>query len=262
MRLLNVVLLISLLPAYSLAQRGGGHGGGGGGGFRGGSVGGGSRGFSGGGFRGGSVGGGFRGGSVGGFRGGSSSGFRGGFRGGFGGYRGGFRGGYGRYGYGYGLGFGIGFGWPYWGYGYGWPYWDSFGYYDNYSPYADYGYAYGYPAAGYAYSNSYPADSYGGGYGYTSGPPQTSAPPVVVNQNIGTAAQEPYYRKADYYLIAFNDHTIQAAVSYSDDGATLHYTTREGVEKTAPVSSVDLRFTQQINRDRHVDFELNAQQPH
>lgn len=235
MRLLKFVLLLSLLPAYSIAQRGGGHGGGGGGGFHGGG---------GGGFHGGAIGGGsrgFSGGSA--FRGGSIGGYRGGY--------GGFRGGYGRYGYGYGfgLGLGFGFGWPYWGYGYGWG-WPYYGYYDG----GYYPYDYGYPYSGYAP---------GYDYGYTSGPSQMASPPVIVNQNIGSGtpggSQGSYYRNPDYYLIAFNDHTIQAAVTYYVEGDTLHYTTREGVQKTAPVSSLDLRFSQQINRDRRVDFQLQPQ---
>ena len=145
MRLLKFVLLISLLPTYSFAQRGGGGGHGGGGG--------GSHGGGGGGFHGSSMGGG--------------GGFRGGYGGGYGGSRG--YGGYGRYGYGgygYGLGFGLGLGWPYWGYGYGYPGWGDYGY--DY-PYADYGSAYGYPAAG--YGSSYPQDGYPSGYG--SAPPQS-----------------------------------------------------------------------------------------
>ena len=240
MRLLKFALFISLLPALSFAQRGGGgHGGGGGGSHASGG---------GGGFRGSSAGGG-------GFSGGAA--YRGG---GYGGYRGGYGYGYGRYGYG--LGFGVGFGWPYYGYGYGYPYGYGYGY-GGYDPgYYDYGYS-GYPS-GYPSGYDYGYNT-GAGYGYNSGDQyNASAPPVVVNQNIATGtpggSQSSYYRQPDYYLISFNDHTIQAAVSYSVDGDTLRYTTREGVQKTAPLSSVDLRFSEQINRDRRVDFHLPQQQ--
>jgi hypothetical protein len=211
----------------AFAQRGGGgHAGGGGGGFHGGSVGGGSRGFSGG-----SVGGGtgaFRGGGVGG-------GYYGGFRGG---YYGGYRG--------YG-GFGFGFGWPYWGYGWGYPYY-GYGYYGGYDPY-DYGYGYPYPSGGY-YDNS----CYGGGYA-------SSAPPAVINQNFAPPSSNTqagsYYRPtADYYLIAFTDHSIQAVKSYRVDGDQLVYTTRDNVEKRVALSNVDRRFSEQLNRDRRVQFQL------
>jgi hypothetical protein len=86
------------------------------------------------------------------------------------------------------------------------------------------------------------------------------AAPTVINQNIGTpsagASSGAFYRAADYYLIAFNDHTIRAAVSYTVEGDQLRYTTREHEEKTAPLASVDVRFSEQINRDRRVEFRL------
>ncbi len=182
----------------------------------------------------------------------------GGFNRGFGGYRGGYGYGYGGR-FGFGLGFGYGYpyyGYPYYGYGYGYGY-PAYGY--GYGGYAD---PYYYGGDGYYNDNSsygyYPDSSYGGGYGYGS----TSQPPVVINQQYSpvpqapSSASESYYRRPDYYLIAFNDHTIQAAVSFSVDGDQIRWTTREHVEKSAPLSSVDRRFSEQINRDRHVDFHL------
>jgi|SRR5579872_603064 len=254
-KLLRAAILISVIPALAFARGGGGHGGGGGArsGGAGMRSGGGSavRGGSfGGGFRGGSVGGGFRGGSVGGgFRGGS---FGGGFRNGSG-FRGNtfVRGG--RFGNrffgGYGFGFGFGYGYPYY-----YPYaYDPY-YYGPYygAPYYDNGYY----DTGY-YDNGY----YGGNAGYAPQAQYTQpAPPTVINQNIGTpsagTASGSFYRAADYYLIAFNDHTIRAALSYTVEGDQLRYTTREHEEKTAPLSSVDVRFSEQINRDRRVEFRL------
>jgi hypothetical protein len=40
------------------------------------------------------------------------------------------------------------------------------------------------------------------------------------------------------------------------DGDQIAWTTREHVEKRAPLSTVDRRFSEQINRDRHVEFGL------
>jgi hypothetical protein len=253
MRLLRFALILSLIPAISLARGGGGGGGsrgGGGGGAR--MSGGGGARFSGGGgsFRGGSVGGGssFRGGSVGG--GVVRSGVGGGFRGGVGGFRG-FNGGryYGGrfYGGGY-FGLGYGYGWPYYGYyGYGYPYYDP--YYSD--PYYSSPYYYG--------DGSYYGSAYDPGYSGYAAPAQPSRP-VVVQQNIGPqrAADSPgsFYQAADFYLIAFNDHTIRAALSYNVEGDQIHWTSREHEEKSAPLSSVDRRFSEQINRDRHVEFRL------
>jgi hypothetical protein len=57
-------------------------------------------------------------------------------------------------------------------------------------------------------------------------------------------------------LIAFNDHTIQAATAYKVEGDQIRWITREGQEMQAPLSSVDIRFSKQINRDRNVDFQI------
>ena len=228
MRLLRLILILSLIPAFTYAQRGGGHAGGGmrggGGGFRGGGV---SGGFHGGGFAGrGFAGGGFRGGGF------AGGGFRGGFRRDFDGRF------FGR------SRFIFGFGAPfYWGYPFG--YWGG--------PY-DYPYAYPYDSYGYGYPYYDP--------GYVSAPAYSSAPPVVIEQNYPSSApaaagsSNSFYRPADFYLIAFNDHTIQAALSFRVDGDQIHWVTRDHADKQAPLASVDRRFSEQLNRDRHVEFKL------
>jgi hypothetical protein len=156
----------------------------------------------------------------------------------------------GRYYYPYGgFGFGFGYGYPYY-----YPY--SSYYPSSYDPYY-YGAPYydnGYNDNGY-YDNGY----YDGNAGYVQEEP-APAPPTVINQTIGTpgegASAGSFYRAADYYLIAFTDHTIRAAISYTVEGDQIRYTTREHEEKTAPLSSVDVRFSEQINRDRRVEFRL------
>ena len=66
-----------------------------------------------------------------------------------------------------------------------------------------------------------------------------------------------FYRQPDFYLIAFNDRSIQAAKSVTVDGDLSRWTPRDGgAEQTAPLSSVDRRFSEQITRDRHVDFRI------
>ncbi len=258
MRLLHLALVLALAVTPTYAQRGGGARGGGGG-FRGGGGGGFSRG-------GGSMGGGYRGGAGtmrggggyagGGYRGGGGYG---GYRGGYGGYRGfyGYRGGYGD---GRGFfrnGFIVGFGWPYWGWGwpyyygafYGWPY---DGYYcdPNYYDCGYYGGYYGYDPYVYGPGYAYPGSS-NPDYGYVS-----AAQPVVIHQSVGTQSSGSFYRPADFYLIAFDNHTIRAALSYHVDGDELVWTSREHEEMRAPLSSVDVRFSEQLNRDRRVEFRL------
>jgi hypothetical protein len=220
--------------------------------------------------RGGMGGGGMRGGMGGGMRGGM-----GGFRGGFGG--GGFRGfGFRNFGFRnfrFRNGFFGGFYWPYWGYGgygYGLAYWP--GDYGSY-PY-DYSDYYGYP--GYGYSDyGYP------GYGYPTSqpnvtvvyPPQTAAlPPATVYvatpsiHEYDENGREIYPSTADrtadrsdaspIYLIAFKDHVIRAASSYRVQGMTLHYVTLENEPREVSLNTVDRGFTLQLNRERHVPFQL------
>ncbi len=222
---LLMALLSPLLLSPAFAQRGGGHGGSGGGGHASGAVGGG-------------------GGSRGGFSGGGS--FRGGsFRGGYYGGRGYFYGG--RY-WGPSIYFGVG--------GWGYPYYPYYPYYS------------GYPAYGYD-PNNYGDDpyAYGGGGSYS-----TSTAPVTMPQNYGydqgQAPQQPPETQQqsapgnvqdqgqNFYLIAFSDHSIQAATAYKVQGDRIHWITRDGREQQAPLSSVDIRFSQQINRDRHVNFQI------
>jgi len=170
----------------------------------------------------------------------------GGFRGGRGYYYGGrWYGGSGLY-----LGFG---GYPYYGYGYGYPY------YYGYDPYA-----YGVDPYGYdgAYSAAPPPQQ---NYGYDQGQqnypqqgyppqqqqqPQYGPPPQTQPQsaNQGAAGQ--------FYLIAFSDHTIQAASAYKVEGDQIYWQDRDNREHHVPLSQVDVPFSQQINRDRNVDFQI------
>ena len=240
-RFLRVCILLGLASAVAFAQRGGGRGGGGGGGFHGGG--------GGGGFHGGSIGGGFRGGGYGGggFRGGGyGGGFRGGYGGGFGrGFGGGYgRGfGYGRFGYGrFGYGFGLGLGLGYWGYGYP--------YYGGYPGY--YGYSYPYDYSSYPYSYSYSSPAYDSGpvveQNYYSTPP--ASPPVVRDYPPASQSGE------TIYLIAFKDHRITAVKAYWLEGDTLHYVTREGQHQQVAFGTIDRAFSEQLNRDRRVPFQL------
>lgn len=216
MKLFRSALLLSSLFSLSLMGQ---RGGGGGGGFHGGGGGGfhGGGGFSGGGYRGGGYGGGGYRGGYGGY-----GGYRGGY-GGYGGYRGWGYGGWGYGGWGYGgWGLGLGWGYPYYWGGYSYPYYDPY-YYDP------------------SYYDPAPAT-------------YTYAPAARITTTVSSGS---YYREADYYLIAFTDHNIRAALSYQVLGGQIEWEPKEGGPvQRAPLSSVDKRFSAQINRDRRVKFEL------
>jgi hypothetical protein len=61
------------------------------------------------------------------------------------------------------------------------------------------------------------------------------------------------------FLIAFQNHTIQAAAAYWVDGETLHYVTLQHEQKQAPLDTVDRGLSQQLNAERRVQFQLPAQ---
>jgi hypothetical protein len=264
-RALLVAIVSFTFSALCIAQRGGGGHGGGFGGGRGGGFGGG-RGF-GGGMSAGAVRGGFSGGAVrgGSFHGGGVIVGGGGFHGGFAG-RGGFV-----------IHTGRGWGWGYrpwyWGYGYGYPFYASgfwgYGYpyyYGGYPYYDPYSYGYG---AGYAYAPSY-------NYGYTSAPAQSSPPVVIVNntqpqsesvrpeRDVIQYRDEPEtrqnatrYQPPDY-SIAFRNHQIVHAIAYWVKDGRLHYVTQDHVLRDVPLGDIDRLFSEQINRDKGVDFRLPA----
>jgi hypothetical protein len=175
-----------------------------------------------------------------------------------GGYYGGFRGGY----YG-GWGLGLGYGYPYYGYGY--PYYGGYGY----DPYSYSGYdttpapPVNAPQYGYPQGQPYPQGQYPQGQAY---PQQQPYPPQYQQRYPPqTQPQQPQIQLQSapapnqgqgFYLIAFSDHTIQAATAYKVDGDQIHWIGRDGAEKQAPLSTVDVRFSKQINRDRQVDFQI------
>jgi hypothetical protein len=96
----------------------------------------------------------------------------------------------------------------------------------------------GYPVWTYPYAYGWPYP-YGYDYGYAPMP-----------------RYSPVKRAADYYLIAFKDHTIQAAVSFWVEGEDIHWISREHEEKQAPLSDVDRRFSKKLNRDRGLEFTV------
>lgn len=246
-----MVLCSTLLLGGAVAQHRGG-GGGGGGGFHG------------------SIGGGAHVGSMGSMGSFNRGGFGGvgvsnGFRGGIGVNRGIGYGGYGRYYYG-------GYGWPYYGYAYGYGLGLGYGY--GYWPYYDYGDYYDYPYSYYpdGYSSSYyPA--------YQTSPNVTVVyPQAQPATSVYVDRASPVMREYDQYgqqlrpagggnesgspiyLIALKNHNIYAAASYSVSGATLHYVTLEHAEKEVPLADLDRDMTLRLNGERHVQFQLPAQQ--
>jgi hypothetical protein len=119
-------------------------------------------------------------------------------------------------------------------------------------------------------------------------PPQQTVPQIVINQSFGAEYTKPptqesgsgeegirYYQapvpepparamspeqdsKPTVYLIAFKDSTVQAALGYWIEGDTLHYVTTRGRPNKASLELVDASLSEQLNRERSVDFELSS----
>jgi len=58
------------------------------------------------------------------------------------------------------------------------------------------------------------------------------------------------------FLIAMKDHTIYPALAYWVEGDTLNYITTAGTKNSASLDLVDRPFSQQLNRERKVEFGL------
>ena len=112
----------------------------------------------------------------------------------------------------------------------------------------------------YAYAPQYPsAPEHDPEYNYTSQPgyaPVYNQSGYDLPHHSAPSWSESYSTVPDFYMIAFNDGSIQAAIAYSVDGDMLRWTTRNHLERRAPVAAVDLRFSEQLNRDRRVEFRL------
>jgi len=65
-------------------------------------------------------------------------------------------------------------------------------------------------------------------------------------------------RAPTIYLIAFKEDQIRAALAYWVENGTLYYVTRQGKREQAPLDSLDREFSEQLNRERGLEFRLPA----
>jgi len=78
-----------------------------------------------------------------------------------------------------------------------------------------------------------------------------SAPPA---SGLGVSGQpEP---PSDYYLIAYKNRNVIAALAYWLDGDILHYVTAEKAHNQASMALIDLDMTRRLNADREVPFTV------
>ena len=135
-------------------------------------------------------------------------------------------------------------------------------YFDNSYYYQENGYPYGYGAAP-------PAPEYPGAppasqqpviiNQYFGGPePPQSNPPAANNNNPQTSGG-PIGDPQNFYLIAFRNRTVTAALAYWVEDKTLHYVTMQNTHNQASLDLVDVDRTKTLNRDREVPFSIAGQ---
>lgn len=118
---------------------------------------------------------------------------------------------------------------------------------------------------------------------YAGQPQQPQSPTVVINQNFQPDTIHPVLRdysnvqlpdptfkrvvgppdtapagndQATIYLIARKDHTIIPVLGYWMDKGALSYVTVDSVIGRVPLDQVDREFSQHLNDERHVEFQL------
>jgi hypothetical protein len=154
--------------------------------------------------------------------------------------------------------FGLGFGAP-WGWG-----WGGYPSYGGYYGSALYPYpAYGSPydnTSSYAYSPSpnvtviYPpgASDYG-----ESNPPPESAPSAIINEyHWGASSNVQTPSQPVHFSIALRNNTVVDALAYWVDDGTLRYVDMQGKQQQVPLGQVDQARSQQLNRERGIEFGL------
>src|ERR1017187_5940820 len=101
-------------------------------------------------------------------------------------------------------------------------------------------------------------------------PPQTPVPVIINNYYPGATTDNPNAEptapqvaddtasEPSYYLIAYKDRTIYAAVAYWVEGDTLHYFTAGNTHNQVSLSLVDRDLTARLNKDTGVEVKLPA----
>ncbi|MCW5982777.1 MAG: hypothetical protein KIT09_32105 [Bryobacteraceae bacterium] len=63
-------------------------------------------------------------------------------------------------------------------------------------------------------------------------------------------------QKPTLYLIAFKEGAIHASLAYWVEGDTLHYITAQGSHNRASLELIDRGLSEQLNRERNIEFNL------
>ncbi|MCS7024287.1 MAG: hypothetical protein NZV14_05765 [Bryobacteraceae bacterium] len=87
-------------------------------------------------------------------------------------------------------------------------------------------------------------------------PPSATSPAPQAKE--AERESSPDRDRATITLLAFEDSTVIAALGYWVEEDVLHYVTKNFEKKTASVKSLDLPLTEQLNKERNVEFKLEG----
>jgi hypothetical protein len=90
-------------------------------------------------------------------------------------------------------------------------------------------------------------------------PQQTPAPPPEANNtqtNNTLTPGDPLGDNPNYYLIAYKNHAVYAALAYWLEDKTLHYVTTQNTHNQASLDLIDLDLTKSLNQARDVPFSI------
>lgn len=96
-------------------------------------------------------------------------------------------------------------------------------------------------------------------FGYPGPPPGGPAPVGDVSQAQpeGVARPgDPLAEPQNYYLIAYKDHSVHAALTYWVEGNTLHYVTTDNAHNQISLDLVDGPTSTRLNSDHNVAFSV------
>jgi hypothetical protein len=96
--------------------------------------------------------------------------------------------------------------------------------------------------------------------GPASAPQPYSQPPSApqANNTSTPAPGDPLGTPQTYYLIAYKNHNIYAALAYWVEDKTLHYVTTQNTHNQASMDLIDLTLTKSLNQDREVPFTIST----
>jgi hypothetical protein len=155
------------------------------------------------------------------------------------------------------------------GYPYAYSVWvpDSFDYLSYQNQYAapyGYGASYGPPPAAPGYYESPGAGAQGpqqpviiNQYFGAQGPQQVNAPETTSSNT--QAPGDVIGTPQNYYLIAYKNHAIYAALAYWLEDKTLHYVTTQNTHNQASLDLIDVNLTKSLNQEREIPFSIAGQ---